>query len=86
MISSLTDQQKYWATYIAAECDLIGTLSGAGGSWPSVYSNRCELNSNEERLKRINSAIKCVQKIPLENRWMDQTTCLQQLVPLANKL
>ena len=86
VISALKAQQVTWVKYRADECELIGSLSGAGGSWPSTYSNECEVNLTEERLHRVKSAIKCIQKIPLEKRWMEQANCLQQLAPLANKL
>ncbi|MGI1999550.1 lysozyme inhibitor LprI family protein [Shewanella frigidimarina] len=86
VISALTAQQLSWSTYRADECELIGSLTGAGGSWPSTYANRCEVNLTEERLRRINSSIKCINKIPVEERWMEQARCLQQLAPLANKV
>ncbi|MEH6733678.1 MAG: lysozyme inhibitor LprI family protein [Shewanella sp.] len=86
VISALTAQQLSWSTYRSDECELIGSLTGAGGSWPSTYANRCEVNLTEERLRRVNSSIKCINKIPLEDRWMEQSRCLQQLAPLANKV
>ncbi|MGM8229078.1 lysozyme inhibitor LprI family protein [Cellvibrio sp. ARAG 10.3] len=86
IISALKKQQPAWEEYTTEECELIGSLTGAGGSWPSTYATRCKLNLMEERLRRINSSIKCIQKIPLEARWMDQSSCLQQLAPLANKV
>jgi len=75
-----------WVKYRSDECELVGSLTGAGGSWPSTYANKCEVNLTEERLRRISSSIKCIQKIPLKNRWMEQANCLQQLAPLSNKL
>ena len=86
VISALKAQEVTWVKYRADECELIGSLSGAGGSWPSTYANECEVILTEERLHRIKSAIKCIQKIPLEKRWMEQANCLQQLASLANKL
>lgn len=86
VISALKAQQDTWMKYRADECELIGSLTGAGGSWPSTYANECEVNLTDERLRRVKSAIKCIQKIPLEKRWMEQANCLQQLAPLANKL
>ncbi|MBR7800119.1 lysozyme inhibitor LprI family protein [Undibacterium fentianense] len=86
VIAALEAQQISWEKYRSDECELIGSLTGAGGSWPSTYANRCEVNLTETRLRRITSAIRCIQKIPLENRWMEQAACLQQLAPLANKL
>lgn|GEM_PF-3361722 len=86
VISALTIQQMSWEKYRSDECELIGSLTGAGGSWPSTYTNHCEVNLTEARLRSVNLAIKCIETIPLENRWMEQAGCLQQLAPLANKL
>lgn len=85
VISALKAQQATWVKYRDDECELIGSLTGAGGSWPSTYANECQVHLTEDRLRRVNSAIKCIQKIPLEKRWMEQADCLQQLAPLANK-
>lgn len=86
VISALTAQQVSWEKYRSDECELIGSLTGAGGSWPSTYATRCNVNLIEERLRRITSATKCIKKIPLDKRWVEQAACLQQLAPLANKL
>lgn len=86
VISAMKAQQISWEKYRSDECELIGSLTGAGGSWPSTYANRCDVNLTEARLTRVNSAIRCIKKIPLEDRWTEQASCLQQLAPLANKL
>lgn len=86
IISALTAQQKSWEKYRSDECELIGSITGAGGSWPSTYATICELNLAEARLQNLNIAIQCIQQIPLENRWIEQAECLQKLTPLANKL
>ena len=86
VISALKAQQLSWDKYKSDECELIASLTGAGGSWPSTYATECDANLTEERQRRVTSAIKCVKKIPLDKRWMDQAACLQQLAPLANKL
>ena len=86
VISALTAQQSSWEKYKVDECELIGSLTGAGGLWPSTHATICELNLIEVRLLSIDSAIKCIKKIPLEKRWMNQSSCLEQLAPMANKL
>lgn len=62
VISALTAQQISWVKYRSDECELIGSLTGACGSWPSTYANRCEVNLTEARISRVTSAIKCVKK------------------------
>jgi uncharacterized protein YecT (DUF1311 family) len=85
LLAALKTQQAAWLKYRAEECELIGSLTGAGGTWPSTYANKCELNHSEQRLRRVRSAIRCIEKIPLEKRPFEQNNCLQQLAPLTNK-
>lgn len=85
LIAALRDQQLAWLEYRNDECKLIGTLTGAGGTWPSTYAKRCELNLTEQRLFQVRSAIRCIQKIPNEQRLYEQNDCLKRLAPLANR-
>jgi uncharacterized protein YecT (DUF1311 family) len=85
LLAALKTQQVAWLKYRAEECELIGSLTGAGGTWPSTYANKCEANHTDQRLRRVRSAIRCIQKIPMENRRFEQNNCLQQLAPLTNK-
>jgi uncharacterized protein YecT (DUF1311 family) len=85
LVMALKTQQSAWLKYRSDECELIGSLTGAGGTWPSTYANRCDVNLNEQRLRQVQSAIRCIEKIPNEKRLYEQNTCLQQLAPLANK-
>jgi uncharacterized protein YecT (DUF1311 family) len=85
LVEALKTQQSAWLKYRTDECELIGSLTGAGGTWPSTYANRCEVNLTEQRLRRVRSAIRCIEKIPTGKRLYEQNNCLQQLAPLANK-
>jgi uncharacterized protein YecT (DUF1311 family) len=85
LVTALKAQQVAWLKYRSEECELVGSLTGAGGTWPSTYANRCEVNHTEQRLRRVRSAIRCIQKLPSEKRLFEQNTCLQQLAPLTNK-
>lgn len=85
LLSALKTQQAAWLKYRTEECELVGSLTGAGGTWPSTYANRCEANHTVQRLRRVSSAIRCIQKIPSEKRLFEQNTCLQQIAPLTNK-
>jgi len=85
LLAALTAQQFAWLKYRDDECELIGSLTGAGGTWPSTYANKCQVNLTEQRLRRVRSAIRCIKKIPNEERLYGQNTCLQQLAPLVNK-
>ncbi|WP_295624844.1 lysozyme inhibitor LprI family protein [uncultured Nitrosomonas sp.] len=85
LLAALKTQQSAWLKYRTEECELIGSLTGAGGTWPSTHANRCEVNHTEQRLDRVRSAIRCIEKIPIEKRLFEQNNCLQQLAPLTNK-
>jgi uncharacterized protein YecT (DUF1311 family) len=84
LLAALRRQQLAWVNYRSDECELTGSLTGAGGTWPSTYANQCEVNLGEQRLRRVRSAIRCVEKIPRADRLFKQNECLQQLVPLTN--
>lgn len=85
LIEALKSQQAAWAKYRNEECELIGSLTGAGGSWPSTWRAQCVANHTSLRLRRIRSAIACIQKIPNDTRSFEQNRCLQQLAPLTNR-
>ena len=85
LLGALTIQQAAWLKYRSEECELIGSLTGAGGTWPSTYANRCNLNHTEHRNRRVRSAIRCIKRLPRETRTFGQNRCLQQLAPLTKK-
>jgi len=82
---ALKSQQVAWALYRNGECELIGSPTGAGGSWPSTWAAQCVANHTELRLRRIRSAMACIQKIPDDKRFFELNRCLQQLAPLTNR-
>jgi uncharacterized protein YecT (DUF1311 family) len=86
LIGALNKQYSAWLFYRSEECALIAALKGAGGSWPSTHTVICQGNHVDQRLRRVRSSIRCINKIPVENRLHRQERCLQQLAPLANKL
>jgi uncharacterized protein YecT (DUF1311 family) len=81
---TLESQQAAWLKYRTEECELVGTLTQAGGTWPTTHAIRCELNHTERRLRRVQAAIRCIQRIAPDERWLRQNACLQQLAPLTN--
>jgi uncharacterized protein YecT (DUF1311 family) len=84
--TTLKEQQNSWNKYITDECDLIGRLSGAGGLWQQVYAIKCENNLIENRITRINSAIKCINKISLGKPEIYKLNCLEQLATMSSKM
>jgi uncharacterized protein YecT (DUF1311 family) len=85
IFEALKTQQVAWLKYRDEECELIGSLTDAGGTWPSTYAVICQANQTDMRLRRVRSAIRCVEKIPVPDRLYEQSVCLQQLAPLTNK-
>jgi uncharacterized protein YecT (DUF1311 family) len=85
LLADLQRQQVAWLKYLPEECTLVGTLTGAGGSWPTAWAIDCERKHTKQRLRRVQSAIRCIQRIsPSERRYM-QNSCLEKLAPLTNK-
>ncbi len=85
IISALGTQQLAWHKYVAEECELVGALTGAGGTWPSTYARKCSANHTEQRLRRVSSAVQCIKKLAPQDRQFSMSQCLQQLAPLTNK-
>lgn len=85
LLEALKTQQIAWLKYRSEECELVGSLTGAGGTWPSTYANKCDVNHAELRIRRVRSAIRCIEKLPGDKRIFEQNNCLQQLAPLTNK-
>lgn len=85
LINALKSQQSAWLKYRADECELIGSLTGAGGTWPSTYAIECQVNLTNQRTQQVQSAIQCIEEIPKENRRFKQNECLHRLAPLTNE-
>lgn len=86
LLAALKAQQDAWLTYRTDECELIGSLTGAGGTWPSTWALDCEVKHTRSRLLQVRSAISCIENIPALKRIFEQNECLQQLAPLTNKM
>lgn len=83
LAATLHAQQKAWRTYMVSECELVGMLVDAGSPWQAVRAVRCEANLSEQRVLRARAAIRCVQRLPEDQRPLEQGTCLYQLAPMA---
>lgn len=84
LVQALRAQHEAWLAYRTHECELIGALTGAGGSWPSTYAVQCEANLTDRRYRRVHAALRCIRRIPADDRAFEQSRCLQQLAPLVN--
>lgn len=41
LLAAIKTQQVAWLKYRTEECELIGSLTGAGATWPSTYAKKC---------------------------------------------
>lgn len=83
LVEAVQAQQKAWQQFKDSECELIGSLSSGASTWQSARAVECEMNLTSQRLKRMQYAVRCIQRIAPEERRFNQQTCLYQLAPLA---
>lgn len=70
--ATLQAQQTAWLKYRIQECELVGALTGARGSWPSPHAKRREVSHTQQLLRRVRSAFACIQKTPTSDRLFSQ--------------
>lgn len=85
LIAAMQRQQEAWLKYRDDECELVGSLSGAGGTWPSTFAVQCEASLTDRRFRRFGWAVKCWKDIAAEDRRFSAARCPYQLAPLATK-
>lgn len=83
LVAAIENIHKTWLQFRDAECELMGTLTGAGGAWPSTHATRCDANLTHRRFLTVKSAIRCIQRISPENRGFNINACLYQLGALT---
>lgn len=83
--NALQEQYSARLRYLKTECALVGALTGAGGSWPSTYAMACELKQTQQHQRQVRTALKCLDKIPAKERWLDQNRCLSPLIALPQR-
>ena len=49
--------------YADSACLIVGMSSGAGGSWPSTYSVRCEAGIAFQHYKSLKNSLKCIERV-----------------------
>jgi hypothetical protein len=83
---SLDALDTEWRKYRDTECETFGSLSGAGGSWPSTHAFECEARLTEHHFRRVRASASCIDRIPGAQREMFTVArCLYQLLPLNSK-
>ncbi len=82
LIEAIRSHHPAWSNFMKKECELIGSSTGAGGTWPSTYANECELNATEKMYKKLRSAITCVMELRETNKIFEYGTCARELTYL----
>lgn len=73
-------QQAQWLEYVRADCELAGTLTGAGGAWPTVHGLSCEIEVIADRLQAVSGATACLRQLDADAYRYEQLECLEGLV------
>lgn len=76
----LASQHAHWLDYVRADCELAGTLTGAGGAWPSVHGLSCQIESIFERLEVVRGATACLRQLSPDAYRFEQFECLEKMV------
>lgn len=77
---AVATHHEKWLAYAQADCELAGTLTGAGTSWPIVHGLGCHAQAVEQRLATIQGATACLQQMDTELSDFERLECLQELV------
>lgn len=85
LLRAVQDQHAAWLEYYPHECELVGALSGAGGSWPSTYAMQCMANLVNNRMNTVRNATRCIKREPEKSRLYSMSACLYQLGPMTIK-
>lgn len=86
ILSGIELQQRGWKKYIEDECELVGALTGAGGTWPTTWALDCQVTQMKNRLLDVKKVTACIEKIPRETRWIDQDVCIRELITLSKNV
>ncbi|MBB1287545.1 hypothetical protein H5085_03095 [Pseudoalteromonas sp. SR43-6] len=82
-VDAVKAQIKTWEQYIDATCNVVGIATGAGGSWPSTYSVKCERSLSYDRYFATKNALKCVNKLS-EEEFVGRSEKLNCLIQTLN--
>ncbi len=74
------NQHQQWLTFRNADCELAGTLTGAGGAWPSVHGMSCRIEHINHRLETVQQACDCASALPEDAYAFERYACLTELV------
>lgn len=79
LIAAIKGDYTAWIAYRDAQCELKGSLTEAGGSWPSTYAVLCEESWVKNRSRLVSGIAECIGQLPEKQRPFDQQTCLEKL-------
>jgi len=82
---AVANQHTHWLEYIRADCELAGTLTGAGGAWPAVHGLTCQIESIDDRGEMVRGATACLGQLGSDAYQFEKFECLGKLAPWSMK-
>lgn len=76
---AVANQHAHWLEYVRADCELAGTLTGAGGAWPTVHGLSCQIESIADRVEVVRGATACLSQLGSEAYQFEKFECLGKL-------
>lgn len=77
----LEKQQTAWMGYRNSSCMVVGIMTGAGGTWPSTYANKCSNGLTYQRYLNVKNALTCVERHRRNKvKYGIEQTCLYQIL------
>lgn len=77
---AVANQHAHWLEYVRADCELAGTLTGAGGAWPAVHGLSCQIESITDRLEIVRGATACLSQLSPDTYRFEQFECFEKMV------
>lgn len=68
-----------WRRLRGDDCELHGALTQAGGTWPSVWATDCEVAATRARIATVDAVIRCITRMPADERRYRRFDCLSRL-------
>lgn len=60
---TIQKQVAAFREYAASACHIVGVSSGAGGSWPSTYSVRCQQGIAYDHYRSLKRSLACIERL-----------------------
>ena len=82
-VRAIENQVSAFDSYMKAACRVVGVSTGAGGTWQSTHSVRCERGLAYDRYFATKNALKCIDRTT-KNKYMLRTDKINCLIQTLN--